>query len=230
MRKIGFSLTLCILLSLSLLLGANPLLANTGDQGERLHLNGLIPETATDSTKIELENGMTKPIYSTDDAIIEHLFVETTVDSDRDGELDRVAIEVMRPNTEPGVKVPVIFEMSPYRGGSNPINYYNIHHELYAVGQDDNLVELFATGERAEAGVLAANLGSYGNYYIPRGYAVILGYSLGAGGSTGCPTTGGENEILGTKAVIDWLNDRARAFTEDGQEVTADWSSGMLIC
>ena len=107
------------------------------------------------------------------------------------------------------------------------LSKYN-HHELYAVGQDDNLVELFATGERAEAGVLAANLGSYGNYYIPRGYAVILGYSLGAGGSTGCPTTGGENEILGTKAVIDWLNDRARAFTEDGQEVTADWSTGNV--
>ncbi len=35
---------------------------------------------------------MTKPIYSTDDAIIEDLFVETTIDSDNDGERDRVAI------------------------------------------------------------------------------------------------------------------------------------------
>ena len=39
----------------------------------------------TSSTKIELENGMTKPIYSLDEAIIENLFVETEVDSDRDG-------------------------------------------------------------------------------------------------------------------------------------------------
>ena len=48
-------------------------------------LNGKISEALRSNTKIELENGMTKPIYSLDEAIVENLFVETEVDSDRDG-------------------------------------------------------------------------------------------------------------------------------------------------
>ena len=48
-------------------------------------LNGIVSDALRSSTKIELENGMTKPIYSLDEAIVENLFVETEVDSDRDG-------------------------------------------------------------------------------------------------------------------------------------------------
>lgn len=192
------------------------LMANTGSPlaapDTEFKLNGLVPETASASTKIELENGMTKPIYSTDDAIIENLFVETETDSDGDGKRDRVAIRVMRPNTEPGIKVPVIYEMSPYRAGGNPLSFHDVDVDLVPVGGKP----------------LAANLGSLGNYYVPRGYAVILGYSIGSGGSDGCPTVGDIHEILGTKAVIDWLNGRAQAFTSDGQEVTADWSTGNV--
>ena len=33
------------------------------------------------------------------------------------------------------------------------------------------------------------------------------------GGSTGCPTVGNDPEILAPKAVIDWLNGRAKGFT-----------------
>ncbi|WP_413063748.1 Xaa-Pro dipeptidyl-peptidase [Siminovitchia sp. 179-K 8D1 HS] len=180
---------------------------------ESVNFNGLIPETASDSTKIELENGMTKPIYSTDDAIIENLFVETETDSDGDGKTDRVAIRVMRPHTEPGIKVPVIYEMSPYRAGGNPLDFHNVDVDLIPVGGGKPL---------------AANLGSLGNYYVPRGYAVILGYSIGSGDSDGCPTVGDIHEILATKAVIDWLNGRAKAFTADGSEVAADWSTGNV--
>ena len=50
-----------------------------------MKLNGIVSDALRSSTKIELENGMTKPIYSLDEAIIENLFVETEVDSDRDG-------------------------------------------------------------------------------------------------------------------------------------------------
>ena len=77
-------------------------------------VSGINPSIMSESIKYELENGMTKPIYSTDDAIKEDLFVETTVDSDRDGKFDRISIKVMRPNTDPGIKVPVIYEISPY--------------------------------------------------------------------------------------------------------------------
>ena len=167
----------------------------------------------TKNTKIELENGMTKPIYSLDEAIIENLYVETEVDSDQDGKKDRVSIKVMRPKTDPNVKVPVIYEMSPYRSGLKDVPVYNVDEELYAY-------------EGKPYG--AINLGSYGNYYVPRGYAVILGESIGTGKSDGCPTTGDEQEILGTKSVIDWVNGRAKAFTEQGEEVQANWSTGNV--
>ena len=117
----------------------------------------------------------------------------------------------MRPKTDSNVKVPVIYEMSPYRAGLKDVPVYNVDEELYAY-------------EGKPYG--AVNLGSYGNYYVPRGYAVILGESIGTGKSDGCPTTGDEQEILGTKSVIDWVNGRAKAYTENGEEVKADWSTG----
>ena len=52
--------------------------------------------------------------------------------------------------------------------------------------------------------------GGLDNYFVPRGYAVVLGESLGTGCSDGCPTVGDMNETLGTKAV-DRLAQRARA-------------------
>jgi hypothetical protein len=54
--------------------------------------------------------------------------------------------------------------------------------------------------------------------------------SPGTGLSQGCPTVGGANESLAPKAVIDWLNGRARGFTTpDGdEEVVADWATGKV--
>ena len=49
-----------------------------------MKLNGKVSEALQSNMKIELENGMTKPIYSLDEAIIE-IYCETEVDSDRDG-------------------------------------------------------------------------------------------------------------------------------------------------
>ncbi|WP_455660327.1 Xaa-Pro dipeptidyl-peptidase [Pradoshia sp.] len=244
MMKKVLSISLCSILSLVLLGGGNswtaeatngqnlPASLETAAKGKApewkgIPLNGLIPETASDTTRIELENGMTKPIYSTDEAIIEELFVETEVDSDRDGKRDRVSIKVYRPKTEPGVKVPVIYEMSPYRSGILNVPVYNVDVELNPVKHPGN-----GNGRGGKPFALAngqaANLGSLGNYYVPRGYAVILAESIGTGKSEGCPTTGDEREVLGTKAVIDWLNGRAKAYAGDGGEVSADWSTGNV--
>jgi X-Pro dipeptidyl-peptidase len=222
-KKISYLMILSVLL-LSVFAGVDGFTvterSTVSASGNEMTLNGLIPETASGSAKIELENGMTSPIYSTNDVIIENLFVETEIDSDGDGELDVVSIEVMRPDTEPGIEVPVIFEMSPYRAGINPINFHDVDVDLTPVG---NLQAVpYAVDTQSQ------NLGRLGNYYVPRGYGVILGESIGSGDATGCPTTGDENEILGTKAVIDWLNGNAKAFNEDGEEVSADWSTGNV--
>ena len=242
MRKKVLSISLCSVLSLTLVAGVDSWTAEAANsqnlpaslepaaktnvlKWKGMPLNGLIPETASDATRIELENGMTKPIYSTDEAIVEELFVETEIDSDRDGKRDRVSIKVYRPKTEPGVKVPVIYEMSPYRSGILNVPVYDVDVELNPVKHPGN-----GRGGKpfALANGQAANLGSLGNYYVPRGYGVILAESIGTGKSDGCPTTGDEREILGTKAVIDWLNGRAKAYTGDGREVSADWSTGNV--
>lgn len=211
-RPVIYSLfMLMILLGSTAEVSANQI-SPTASSKEPVKMNGLVPETATEYTKIELEDGMTKPIYPIDEAIIENLLVETETDSDGDGKRDRVAIRVMRPHTDPGIKVPVIYEMSPYRAGGNPVDFHNVDMDLVPIDGKPS----------------AANLGSLGDYYVPRGYAVILGYSIGSGASDGCPTVGDVHEIMGTKAVIDWLNGRAKAFTEDGGEVNADWSTGHV--
>ncbi|HDV4607662.1 TPA: Xaa-Pro dipeptidyl-peptidase [Bacillus anthracis] len=211
--------TLSAILSLSITSGVSSTTAYADNKETNyinendVKLNGKVSEALQSNMKIELENGMTKPIYSLDEAIIENLFVETEVDSDRDGKKDRVSVKVMRPKTDSNVKVPVIYEMSPYRAGLKDVPVYNVDEELYAY-------------EGKPYG--AVNLGSYGNYYVPRGYAVILGESIGTGKSEGCPTTGDEQEILGTKSVIDWVNGRAKAYKENGEEVKADWSTGNV--
>jgi X-Pro dipeptidyl-peptidase len=54
--------------------------------------------------------------------------------------------------------------------------------------------------------------------------------SPGTGFSQGCPTIGADNESLAPKAVIDWLNGRARGYTSpDGNEpVVAYWCTGKV--
>ncbi|WP_246056141.1 Xaa-Pro dipeptidyl-peptidase [Alteribacter natronophilus] len=198
-----------------------------GYQGEvqadgEIPLNGTIPESELSSTYIELEDGKTSPIYETEDAIIEELWVETEVDSDGSGELDLVSVQVMRPDTEEGVEVPVIYEMSPYRAGLDwSYPFFDVDVDLNPVPHPGNRG---GRGPHAEP----QNLGALGNYFVPRGYAVVLGESIGSGKSTGCATTGDDYEIMGTKAVIDWLNGSARAFDADGNEVAADWTTGNV--
>ena len=36
------------------------------------------------------------------------------------------------------------------------------------------------------------------------------------------------NKRYSTKSVIDWVNGRAKAFTEQGEEVQANWSTGNV--
>jgi X-Pro dipeptidyl-peptidase len=65
-----------------------------------------------------VENGVTQPVFSLEDAVVETIMVETTVDSDLDGQRDRVRIHISRPGETDtrGIDVPVVFEHSPYRG------------------------------------------------------------------------------------------------------------------
>ncbi|CCH29592.1 Xaa-Pro dipeptidyl-peptidase [Actinosynnema sp. NPDC047251] len=156
-------------------------------------------------------------------AVEERVFVESTVDSDHDGRPDRIALDIARPAGTG--RYPVVFEHSPYRTGlgSPPMYQVNV----------DRLPQegLFgaAAGGRGAVRVASPNLpGWLDDYFVPRGYAVVLGHSIGTGASEGCPTSGDQQEALAGKAVVDWLNGRARGTDSAGRAVTASWSSGSV--
>jgi X-Pro dipeptidyl-peptidase len=160
----------------------------------------------------------------------EHLWVETEFDSDGDGTRDRVHVDVTRPvqtETE-GLRVPALYETSPYFAGVGSASrryFWDVRQEPGAESPPRAPMP-----EIPFAGPRAAISSSLVADWVPRGFAVVHSESPGTGASQGCPTVGGSNETLAPKAVIDWLNGRARGFTapEGGEEVTADWSTGKV--
>lgn len=161
--------------------------------------------------------------------IREDLWVETEFDSDGDGRRDRMHVDVTRPGqteTE-GLKVPVIYESSPYYSGTSGAREYlwDVRHEVGAVPPPRTSQPPISHESRRPR-----ISSSHVETWVPRGFAVVHSQSPGTGLSQGCPTVGGPNEALAPKAVIDWLNGRARGFSSvDGDdEVSASWSTGKV--
>lgn len=157
------------------------------------------------------------------------LWVETTFDSDGDGKLDRMHVGVTRPfQTESeGLKLPIVYESSPYYAGTagdTPGLFWEVKHELGEKTKPRTHVEVQRRGERP----IISN--SQVKTWVPRGYIVVHSSSPGTGLSDGAPTVGGKNESLAPKAIIDWLNGRAKGYTErEGtEEVSAFWSTGKV--
>lgn len=168
--------------------------------------------------------------FNTPDKWIRHdLWVETTFDTDGDGKLDRMHVDVTRPyqtDTE-GLKLPIVYESSPYYAGVAPdIDglFWDVNHELGEAGKDHVHPEVTRTGERP----IISN--SQISTWLPRGYIVVHSSSPGTGLSQGSPTVGGINESLAPKAVIDWLCGRAKGYTEPygNETVEAFWSTGKV--
>ncbi|BCJ75301.1 hypothetical protein CS0771_48450 [Catellatospora sp. IY07-71] len=161
--------------------------------------------------------------------IEERVYVESGVDSNGDGRLDRIAIDIARPST--GGPFPVVFEQSPYRNGL--ANAANHGVNVSALPQENLFSLVPGAPPTAGAGVAVARPVPdlpdwYDDYFVPKGYAVVLGHSLGTGASEGCPTSGDMQETRATTAVVDWLNGRARGFSASGAPVTASWSTGNV--
>ncbi len=158
------------------------------------------------------------------------LWVETEFDSDGNGKRDRMHVDVTRPqqtDTE-GLKVPVVYETSPYysrQGESSKTHFWDAQHELGATPpKHENLVTTLRELRRPTISM------SQVRRWLPLGYAVVHSASPGTELSEGCPTVGGDNESLAPKAVIDWLCGRAKGYTSvDGtEEVKATWCSGKV--
>jgi len=170
------------------------------------------------------------PAFSTSSEYIrESLWVETESDSDHDGKRDRVHVDVTRQKqteTE-GLKVPVIYESSPYFAGTGdgPGIDWDVRQELGAEPKPRTFhpkIGFDPKRYRISNEFVAT--------WVPRGFAVVHSEAPGTGLSGGCPTVGGLTERMAPKAVIDWLNGRAKGFTSiDGQtQVYAKWCTGKV--
>ncbi len=161
--------------------------------------------------------------------IKERLWVEADFDSDGDGKPDRMHVAVTRPRqteTE-GLKVAVVYESSPYFAGTSGDRKFlwNVQQEVGAPPPPRKSQP--AIPFKPDRTVIS---NSEVNNWVPRGFAVVHSEAPGTGLSQGCPTIGGHPEEYAPKAVIDWLNGRAKGFTtRDGTEqVKATWATGKV--
>lgn len=188
---------------------------------------------AEDLTVPIIDDGQTKvvPEFKDPDLWIRHdLWVETEFDSDGDGALDRMHVDVTRPRqTEShGIKVPVIYISSPYFGGTGSTDkefFWDVRHELGATPPARK--HFPAIKPRGVRPIISK---SHVKEWVPHGYAVVHSSSPGTGLSQGCPTIGSDNESLAPKSVIDWLNGRALGYTspKGDESIMAYWSTGKV--
>ncbi len=182
------------------------------------------------------QNGQAQIVPAFEDPaqwIREELWVEAEFDLDGDGAPDRMHVAVVRQGqtetdglTE-GLKVPVIYESSPYFSGTAPptLSYFwNVRQDVG--GQPPTRGQAPSVQARTQGGISNSQVDTW----VPRGFAVVHSEAPGTGLSDGCPTVGGSPEALAPKAVIDWLNGRAKGFTSrtGTEEIAAPWSTGKV--
>ncbi|MCX5250531.1 Xaa-Pro dipeptidyl-peptidase [Streptomyces sp. NBC_00201] len=152
-----------------------------------------------------------QPVYSYANAVREAVWVDTGLDGDGDGKTDRVAVDIVRPRepAQQGRKIPVIMDASPY-------------YSCCGRGNESQLKTYDAKGHVVQMPLF------YDNYFVPRGYAFVGVDLAGTNRSDGCVDVGGRSDVQSAKAVVDWLNGRARAYTTRAGTRTAKatWTNG----
>ncbi len=156
-----------------------------------------------------VEGTRTVPVYDYAGAVRESVWVTTRLDNDGDGARDEVVVDLVRPREAAAGRVPVIMDASPY-------------YQCCGRGNEGELKEYAADGTVTKFPLF------YDNYFVPRGYAFAAVDFNGTSRSTGCGDVGGREEIEGVKAVIDWLNGRAKGAYADGTPARATWTTGKV--
>ncbi|AHI01323.1 hypothetical protein KALB_7965 [Kutzneria albida DSM 43870] len=157
-------------------------------------------------------DGGSQPVYSYANAVRETAWVDTGL-KDPQGRAVRVAADIIRP-AEPasqGRTVPTIMDASPY-------------YSCCGRGNESQLKTYDSAGKPVQFPLY------YDNYFVPRGYAVVLVDLAGTNRSNGCVDVGGPSDITSAKAVVDWLNGRATGYTSatGSTRATASWSNGSV--
>ena len=189
-------------------------------------------------------NGKSLATFSTHDVIREVVYVESRLDTDKDGLPDLVKVSIIRPRYDG--QIPSVMTASPYHQGTNDKAsdkaLYKMEGELevkppHTIELEEpklNLVEPHGQAEvvtEAEEKLSHIN-SSYtlNDYFLPRGFANLYVSGVGTKDSQGLMTNGDYQQIEAYKNVIDWLNGRCRAFTDHTRkrQVKADWSNGKV--
>ncbi len=154
------------------------------------------------------------PVHSYADAIRESVWVDTGLDGDGDGRADRVAVDIVRPRetAAAGRRIPVVMDASPY-------------YACCGRGNEGQKKTYDAEGNPVQFPLF------YDNFFVPRGYAFVAVDLAGTNRSDGCDDVGGRSDVQSAKAVVDWLNGRARGYTSrtgGAPSRAATWSTGNV--
>ncbi|MFT8316735.1 MAG: Xaa-Pro dipeptidyl-peptidase [Sporolactobacillus sp.] len=196
-------------------------------------------------------NGKAQAVFDTTRLIREVVYVESSVDSDKDGKRDLLKVEIIRPaDTERGLKVPVLYTASPYNQGTNdeagqkathevnvsltekqpsPLSYSDIEFH----SNDQSLPDPRpVAGETNDASETFNGMNPYtlNDYFLARGFAAVYSAGIGTLDSDGIQTCGDPQQTEATINVIEWLNGSRRAFTNrtDNLAITAWWCNGSV--
>lgn len=189
-------------------------------------------------------NGKSLATFSSHDVIREVVYVESRVDTDKDGLPDLVKVSVIRPRYDG--QVPALMTASPYHQGTNdkasdkalykmegdlevkPARIIELEKPEVDFVEPLGQAELVSESEEKLTHINSSY--TLNDYFLPRGFANLYVSGVGTKDSQGLMTNGDYQQIEAYKNVIDWLNGRCRAFTDHTRkrEVKADWSNGKV--
>jgi len=189
-------------------------------------------------------NGKSLATFSSHDVIREVVYVESRVDSDKDGLPDLVKVSIIRPRYDG--QIPAVMTASPYHQGTNdkasdkalykmegdlevkPAHIIELEKPEVDFVEPLGQAELVSESEEKLTHINSSY--TLNDYFLPRGFANLYVSGVGTKDSQGLMTNGDSQQIEAYKNVIDWLNGRCRAFTDHTRkrEVKADWSNGKV--
>ena len=129
--------------------------------------------------------------YSLEDAVVEKVTVPS-----RNG-VDTIWVDIIRPRTKPGVRVPTIMDASPYFNTLGRGWQGDCKTPTSTPSVPQPLCPSFTPFPEF-----------YDDYFVPRGYAVALMDLRGTRNTSGCQVYGDRDEALDGVDVVDWIADQ----------------------
>ena len=195
---------------------------------------------------------------ATSDIVRYCVYVESDYDMDGDGKRDlvKVFVQVPRSAVEGNYKAATLFEARPYCAGVQEDGYDHMKEVAEKEYRKFDLADLdHKAAPRVPSGSASAmdlalkadpsdwyykdkgstnsmvyeNIDSF-NYYLVRGFAVIVSAGFGALGSDGFNYVGSEYERDAFKSVVEWIHDDRVAYADREGTITtkADWANGNV--